>query len=119
MAKVLVIDDAKFSRFMLAKILKSLNFEIIEAEDGKQGLDIISNEKPDLILTDLLMPVMNGIELLTELKELGSNIPVVVVSSNIQESVQLECQELGAIDFLSKPPNSQKLIDIVKRVFNL
>ena len=114
MAKVLIIDDSQFTRTMLKRIVKELGYETIEAVDGQEGLDKIINEKPDLAMTDLLMPGMSGIELLTEVKEKGVDVSVIVVSSNIQDTVKKQCMELGAIEFFNKPPNKEKIQEFLR-----
>jgi CheY-like chemotaxis protein len=116
MAKVLIVDDSMFTRNRIIKMVEEMGHETIEAPDGQEGLDKILNEKPDIVITDLLMPKMEGTELLSAVKERKLNVPVIVVSSNIQDTVRQECLELGASGFLSKPPNTeelQKLIEVM------
>ena len=81
MAKILIIDDAGFSRHMLGRIVGAVGHQIIEAENGEEGLTKILEEKPDLVLSDLLMPVMSGEELLAVLKEKQVDIPVIIMTS--------------------------------------
>ncbi len=109
MAKILVVDDSMFSRSMLKKVLEKNGYEVIEASDGREGLKIIIEKNPDFVFTDLLMPEMDGIELLTSVKEKNLRIPIAVVSANIQDSVRQQCQELGATEFFTKPPDIEKL----------
>ena len=116
MAKVLIVDDSMFTRNRIIKMVEEMGHETIEAPDGQEGLDKILNEKPDIVITDLLMPKMEGTELLSAVKERKLNVPVIVVSSNIQDTVRQECLGLGASGFLSKPPNTeelQKLIEVM------
>ena len=117
--KILVVDDAKFSRFMITKMISEIGCEILEAENGQDALEKIITEKPDLVLTDLLMPVMSGIDLLTLLKEKNIDIPTVVITSNIQESVQRQCKELGAYGFINKPPKKDILLGLIQKILNL
>ncbi len=109
MAKILVVDDSMFSRSMLKKVLEKNGYEVIEASDGREGLKIIIEENPDFVFTDLLMPEMDGIKLLTSVKEKNLRIPIAVVSANIQDSIRQQCLELGAIEFFTKPPDIEKL----------
>lgn len=114
MAKVLIVDDSMFTRNMIIKMIEKMGHETIEASDGQEGLDKIVNEKPDIVITDLLMPKMEGTELLSAVKEKKLNVPVIVISSNIQDTVRLKCLELGAYDFLSKPPNTENLQRLIE-----
>ncbi len=91
MAKVLLVDDSMFTRSMLRKIIKGIGLEVIEASNGREGLDRIINEKPDLVVTDLLMPEMDGIELLSTVKDKSIKVPVVVMSANVQDTVRQQC----------------------------
>jgi CheY-like chemotaxis protein len=109
MAKVLIVDDSMFSRSMIRKVVKSLGHEAIEAANGREGLVKIIDEKPDIVFTDLLMPEMDGVELLTAAKEKNLEIPIVVVSANVQDTVRQQCLELGAAEFFNKPPDKEKL----------
>jgi CheY-like chemotaxis protein len=103
MAKILVTDDSKFQRRWIARGVQNLGHEIIEAENGQQSLEMVESEKPDCVITDLLMPVMGGIEFMQELAKKGSKVPVVVVTADIQEDTKKHCQDLGAVAFLNKP----------------
>ncbi len=109
MAKILIVDDSMFSRSMLKKVLKNNGYEVIEASNGREGLKVIIEENPDFVFTDLLMPEMDGIELLTSVKEKNLSVPISVVSANIQDSIRQQCLELGAIEFFTKPPDIEKL----------
>lgn len=109
MAKVLLVDDSMFTRSMLKKIVIGIGHEAIEASNGREGLDVIISGKPDLVITDLLMPEMDGIELLSCVKEKNIKIPVIVMSANVQDSVRQQCLELGATEFFNKPPNKDEI----------
>ncbi len=109
MAKVLIVDDSMFSRSMIKKVVKKVGHESIEAGNGREGLEKIIDEKPDIVFTDLLMPEMDGIGLLESVKEKNLGIPVVVVSANVQDTVRQQCLELGATEFFNKPPDKEKL----------
>ncbi len=114
MSKVLIVDDSMFSRTAIKKIVKKNDHEVIEAADGREGLQKIIDEKPDIILTDILMPEMGGVELLTIIKEKNLGIPVIVVSANVQDTVHQKCLELGATEFFNKPPDEEKLLKYLK-----
>ncbi len=114
MAKVLIVDDSMFSRSMIKKVVKNSGHESVEAENGREALEKIIDEKPDIVFTDLLMPEMDGIELLTSLKQKNLGVPVVVVSANVQDTVRQQCLELGAVEFFNKPPDKEKLLEYLE-----
>jgi twitching motility two-component system response regulator PilH len=118
MKKLLICDDSNFSRKRIIDMIKSDDFEIIEAQDGQQALDKINDKNPDLVLLDLLMPKITGIELLKILKEKNINVPVIVISADIQESTKQECKKLGAIEFLNKPPQKEVLNNSIKAIID-
>lgn len=103
MAKILLVDDSSFQRKNIAKLLTNLGHEVVTAENGQTGLKQTETERPDLIITDLLMPVMDGISYLRALKSKNILIPIIVASADIQETTRKECLGLGARLFLTKP----------------
>ena len=118
MAKILIIDDAKFTRTMLKKMFSEFGHETIEAENGKEGLEKICSEEPDIVTTDILMQEMEGTELLTLLREKKMNVKVIVISANIQDTVKDQCMILGVSDFFSKPPDKEKLKEAMEKILN-
>jgi len=115
MALILIIDDSSFQREVLRQVLHAAGYETIEASDGQEGLGKIVKHKPDCILTDLLMPTMGGLELLEILGEQGSATPVIIVTSNIQESVRRRCLELGAAAVVNKPVSQEELLPALEK----
>ncbi len=109
MSKVLIVDDSAFTRSMLKKLVIEMGHNAVEATNGREGLDAIAIEEPDVVITDLLMPEMDGIGLLEAVKEKKIDVPVVVLSANIQDTVREQCLGLGATEFFNKPPNKEKL----------
>jgi len=91
MPKILVIDDSRYTRLPIVKFLASNGFEVLEAENGLLGLDVLKKEKPDAVITDLLMPEMDGYELLERLRSDGSQVPVIVITADIQDSTREKC----------------------------
>ena len=109
MARILLIDDSGFQRKLVRNALVENGHECVEAADGKAGLDKLQEENVDLVVTDLLMPGMNGIEFLTVLKDNGHSVPAIVLTSDVQASVRSEYIELGAKAFLNKPLGKEEL----------
>jgi len=103
MARILLVDDSSFQRKSVCRLLSDLGHEVAEAENGEVGLHLAESKKPDLIITDLLMPVMDGLSLLRGLKRRGLATPAIVASADIQQATREECLHLGARAFLTKP----------------
>lgn len=116
MAKILIVDDSSFARMRISHMLQEGGHNTVEAADGREGVAMAQQERPDCILTDLLMPEMDGISLLLALRELGSTLPIIVLTADIQESKRKQCQELGAAGFLPKPPQNKVLLSLVEKV---
>lgn len=116
MAKILVVDDSAFARLRICNLLQEAGYQTDEADNGRVGLQKILSERPDCIVTDLLMPELDGIGLLRELRARGTRCPVIVLTADIQESRLRECYELGADRFLSKPPQQKALLSALREV---
>jgi CheY-like chemotaxis protein len=116
MATILVIDDSKFQRKRIIEILKAEGHEILEAPDGKEGLEMAEQYQPNCIVCDMVMPNVGGIEVLKTLREKKSLIPVIILTADIQEPVREHCLNLGARAFLNKPPKKEELIDALKTI---
>ncbi|WGV26909.1 response regulator [Halotia branconii] len=118
MALVLIIDDAAFSRRMIRKFLQVDGYEILEATNGREGLEMVYKHKPNCVLVDLLMPEMNGFEFLKSLQEKDLKIPTIIISADIQEGARNQSYQLGAVNFINKPPKEQELREAVQQVLN-
>jgi CheY-like chemotaxis protein len=118
MAKILVVDDSLFARMNICDTLKEAGHEALQAENGRAGLEKVLNERPDCILSDLLMPEMDGISFLSALRELGNAIPVIVLSADIQETKRKQCVALGTVGFLSKPPQKNEILEMVGKALS-
>ncbi len=103
MARILVIDDSGYQRSIIRQLLEADGHQVIEAPDGVEGLAAAKQERPALILTDIVMPKMQGMELLQKMKDENVGIPVVVVTADIQETTLKQCQNLGAVGLVNKP----------------
>ena len=114
---ILVADDRWENRSVLVALLKPLGFRLVEAENGKQGLSKAAQYLPDLILTDLVMPEMDGYQMLQELRqqERLKNIKVIVSSASVSAGDRQASLEAGADDFLPKPVSAEELLAIVDR----
>ncbi len=106
MTKVLIVDDAKEARVIGKYLLQQYKVQILEASNGLEAWSLIIKEKPDAILLDLEMPVMDGFQVLEELKYESFQIPVIVITSDNSDYAQQQCKALGAMSFISKPVNT-------------
>lgn len=112
---ILVIEDEMMSRYTLNVLLKSKDFNLIFAENGKQGLEKLEHLTPDLVLLDLIMPGMNGFEVCKSLRANSrfKKLPVVMMTAWDDEETYLRCLKHGATDVLSKPFNYADLNTMV------
>lgn len=108
-AKILIIDDEVQIRKMLRISLKSMNYEVIEAENAELALAIIVRQQPDLVLLDLGLPDMDGYHLLVELRS-WSRIPVIVLSVRNSETEKVRALDAGAQDYMTKPFSFEELL---------
>ncbi len=123
MATILIVDDSGFQRAFLTKVLVEGGYDVLEAASGDQALEITAADRPvadrpDCILTDLIMPDMRGAALLDTLRRRGCEIPIVVLTSDIQEVVEEQCLELGAARVLHKPIKPERLTATIAEVLS-
>ncbi len=116
MSKVLVVDDEEFLRTMINDFLSMLDYEVIEAENGVEAFEKVVNENPDIIVSDINMPSMGGIELLKKIKEYNENIPVILITGVSIEKAREEAKKHNADGFFSKPFKMQTLIGRIEEL---
>jgi DNA-binding response OmpR family regulator len=110
MSKILIVDDSWLIRQSTLGILKRNGFEVLIAENGQSGIDLAKKENPDLIILDLLMPDLYGLDVLKEIHAAGLSMPVIIMSADIQDTTQQRCRDANATDFIQKPPKEEMLI---------
>lgn len=116
--KILLVDDAAFMRMMIKNTLAQNGYtDIIEAKDGVEALEKCLSENPDLVLMDITMPNLDGIEALRKLKEVQPSTRVVMCSALGQEKMVLEAIKLGAEDFIVKPFKPERIMKTVNKCF--
>lgn len=118
MAKILVVDDSAFQRKNIISKLTNADHEVFAAGDGLEGIAATEEHQPDLIVSDLLMPNMDGFQMIEELYKKGSKIPVIVLSADIQSSSHDRVMELGAFAKLDKPPTLEALLEAVDKALS-
>jgi two-component system chemotaxis response regulator CheY len=112
--KVLLVDDSALARRSMRQILSGAGYDVVEAEDGMVALERYFIEKPDIVLLDLVMRGMYGLDVLTKLRELDPAARVIVVSADIQQSSQQLVHDAGASGFLSKPVVPAHVLDVIR-----
>ncbi len=101
--KILLADDEPFILDMLSYNLREAGYEVIEAADGAEALEKIKHNSPDLILLDIMMPILSGIDVAEMLNKSDNRIPFIFLTAKSDEDTEVQCFELGAYDFISKP----------------
>ncbi|MCS5423057.1 MULTISPECIES: response regulator transcription factor [Psychrilyobacter] len=116
--KILVVEDEENIRKVIKKILEINEFEVLEARDGAEAMDIFYSEKIDLIILDWMLPKVNGIEVLKMVRQ-ESSLPILMLTAKSQEDDEVEGLEVGANDYLKKPFSLKILVTRVKKLLNL
>lgn len=113
---VLVVEDYADSRFMMGRLLELSGYRVLEAADGREGVDIAERERPDVVLMDLQMPVLDGFTATSLIRRTESTcrIPVVAVSAQCTEDFVSAAARVGCNHFVSKPVDFDALLDIVR-----
>jgi len=116
MARILIIEDEAAIRRVLVKILSEENqgYEVFEAEDGLAGMETIKKEDFDLVLCDIKMPKMDGVEVLEAVKKIKPEIPMVMISGHGDLETAVNTMKMGAFDYISKPPDLNRLLNTVR-----
>jgi two-component system, chemotaxis family, chemotaxis protein CheY len=118
MAKILVVDDSGLARRMMRTILEGGSHTVIEADNGPAAIEQFFIEKPDLVMLDLLMRDMGGMEVLAKLRQMDPDVRVVVATADIQSSTRLLVQEAGARAVIEKPFVAQSVLNTVEQALN-
>ncbi len=120
MSKILIIEDEPAIRRVLTKILseESTSYQVEEAEDGLQGFEKIKTTDYDLVLCDIKMPKMDGVELLEAVKKIKPEIPMVMISGHGDMETAIQTMRLGAFDYISKPPDLNRLLNTVRNALD-
>lgn len=119
--QILVVDDLESNRAMMVDLLKPLGFEVWEAENGQEGLAQVTTLQPDLVITDLAMPKLDGLEMTRRLRQKPQfqNLAIIASSANVYESVQQESMQAGCQAFLPKPIQASELLHQLQQLLNL
>lgn len=120
MSKILIIEDEAAIRRVLSKIISEENrsYDVTEAEDGLEGLELVSKMDYDLILCDIKMPKMDGVEVLQKMKSIAPEIPVIMISGHGDLDIAVQTMRMGAFDYISKPPDLNRLLTAVRNALD-
>ncbi|MEK0179705.1 MAG: response regulator [Oscillatoriales cyanobacterium] len=118
MTSILVVEDSWLTRRVICKILRAEGYETWEASSGPEALELLDTQTPNCMLLDLLMPDMEGREVLQAMREKGIKVPVIVITADIQSTTRQECMELGALTVIHKMPNSDELVGWIKKALS-
>jgi two-component system cell cycle response regulator DivK len=111
--RVLLVEDAPFLRYAFGRLLRMHGFEVCEANDGREALDCVAEFRPHLVLTDLMMPVMDGVELIRRLHDAPetADLPVVAITADATDQAERLARQAGAVDVVTKPIDLPALLD--------
>ncbi|HEU4508222.1 MAG TPA: response regulator [Pyrinomonadaceae bacterium] len=112
--RILIVDDSSLSRRTLRRIIESAGYEVVEADDGMTALELYFLDKPNLVLLDLVMKGMYGLDVLLKLREIDPQVRVVVASADIQSSTRQMADEGGALGFINKPFVPEQVIAAIE-----
>src|SRR5687768_7312596 len=114
MPKILILDDERSIRTTLREIFEYEKFEVLEATDGQEGIKVIAEEDLDIVLCDIKMPKMDGLEVLAHAQEIKPDLPFVMISGHGTIDTAVEATKKGAFDFISKPPDLNRLLITIR-----
>jgi len=113
-ARILVVDDSGLARRRARSILEGAGYEVLEAEDGMSALERYFVSRPDVVVLDLVMKGMYGLDVLTKLREMDESVKVIVVSADVQTSSQQLVSNAGASGFLVKPLEADQILPLIR-----
>ena len=117
--RILITDDSRLLRKKLREELERLDCEVIESINGKEAITAVLEQEPDGVILDIVMPVVGGIEALSFIRDVASDVPVVMLSSMGTPQKLMHCLKMGAIDFIHKPYTREQIIHTVERLKRL
>ena len=116
MATILVVDDADFMRQRCMRLLNDSGYDTISAVNGREAVEKYKAEKPDIVLLDITMPDMDGLEALKLIVEYDKDAKIAMVTAIGQQNMVIECLKAGAKDFVVKPFDADRLLDAVSKL---
>ncbi|NVK21658.1 MAG: response regulator [Kangiellaceae bacterium] len=114
-AKILIVDDDSSIRWVLSRALQNADFKVIASDNAQAALQLVKNEQPQLVISDIQMSGMDGIELLKTLKQKYPDIPVIMITAYADTEIGSQSHDLGAFDYLPKPFDLNHVVQMCKR----
>lgn len=110
--RVLLVEDAPFLRYAFGRLLRLHGFDVREANDGQEALECVHDFQPQLVVTDLMMPVMDGVELIRRLRSdpRTADLPILAITADASEQAEMRARQAGAVDFVTKPVDLPTLL---------
>ncbi|GAA4358763.1 response regulator [Kangiella marina] len=115
---VLIVDDDSSIRWVLARALSNAQFKVLSCDNGKQAMEIIRQDKPQLVITDIQMSGMSGLELLKSINQEWPDLPVIMITAYADTDLATKTHELGAFDYLPKPFDINHVIKLCQRAMD-
>lgn len=114
--RILIAEDFEENRVALKLILKHTGFDVIEAQDGQQAIEAVRREKPDLVLMDITLPVIDGLQATREIRsdEKFERLPIIIISAHDDDEVRRQADEAGASGYISKPVEIEELKKLIE-----
>lgn len=117
MKKILIVDDASFMRMIIKDILIQDGYEVVgEAENGIEAIEMYNEFSPDIVLMDITMPQMDGIEALKKIKSINNNAKIIMCSAMGQQEMVIESIQAGAEEFIVKPFQPERVVEAIRKV---
>ena len=118
MKSILIVEDNKDMQFLISNMLKEEGFDTIIAGNGWEAVELVKKQIPDLILSDIGLPGLNGLQVLERVKQIKEELRVIIMSGSFNEEKMFEARRLGAADFISKPFDNNLLISKIKNLMH-
>ena len=114
--KILIVDDDKDIVKIVTTMLEGRGWDVTAAYNGREALDMVNASRPDIILLDIMMPEMNGIEVLKRIKKMDSGVRIVMITAFGDVESYLDSMELGAYEYINKPFETDELLDMIEKI---
>ena len=114
--KILIVDDDKDIVKIVTTMLEGRGWDVTAAYNGREALDIVNQLRPDIILLDIMMPEMNGIEVLKRIKKIDAGTRIVMITAFGDVESYLDSMELGAYEYINKPFETDELLDMIEKI---
>ena len=116
MKRILAVDDSASMRNMLSDCLRKAGHDVVEAADGKEALDRLRESQPDMVITDLTMPVMDGLDFIEAARGEGRNLPMLLLTTETADHMKARARKIGATGWLTKPFDPDQVLRLVDQL---